>query len=194
MSARTSAVVASGLATWLAVATLPACAAGLAGEDAPGGGDTSPTLDAAATDAGHPMPGHDAGGGRPPTSDGGSTPTPADSGTPGEDADPGGFDAGNPNPGDDASGGGGGGGGGGDDSGGDDTGPIDPTPDTGGGGGGSSCAAAPAWSPNSVDYQVGQYVTYNGAVYVCITAHASQSDWSPAATPALWAPASCPDS
>lgn len=193
--ARSSALtfVAAGLAGYLAVATLPACAAGLAGDNPDLGDDASPALDGGVADAGRPAPGHDAGGSRPPPNDdAGVTSTPQDSGYPVDDADPGGgFDAGNPDPGGDANGGGGGGGGG-DDSGDDSTGPINSVPDAGGGGG-SSCTGAPQWSPDAVTYQVGQYVTYNGAVYVCITAHTSQSDWSPPATPALWSPTSCPD-
>ncbi|MEV0561364.1 carbohydrate-binding protein [Dactylosporangium sp. NPDC050588] len=43
----------------------------------------------------------------------------------------------------------------------------------------------PAWAVG-VAYQVGAQVAYQGGVYACRQAHRSQSDWSPAAAPALW--------
>lgn len=47
--------------------------------------------------------------------------------------------------------------------------------------------AAPAeWSGNSVQYKVGDKVTYQGQIYICIQAHTSEADWAPANVPALW--------
>ncbi|MEV4135268.1 carbohydrate-binding protein [Dactylosporangium sp. NPDC049742] len=43
----------------------------------------------------------------------------------------------------------------------------------------------PAWAVG-VAYTVGAQVAYQGGVYACRQAHRSQSDWSPAAAPALW--------
>ncbi|MBP1999621.1 chitinase [Paenibacillus shirakamiensis] len=43
----------------------------------------------------------------------------------------------------------------------------------------------PAWAPNTA-YAVGAEVTYNGAVYVCRTAHTSLTGWEPSNVPALW--------
>jgi hypothetical protein len=44
-----------------------------------------------------------------------------------------------------------------------------------------------------VSYTPGQYVTYNGIVYVCLEPNVSQSDWTPTAVPALWKATTCPD-
>jgi hypothetical protein len=54
----------------------------------------------------------------------------------------------------------------------------------------SECAAAAPWAAN-VAYATGDVVTYGGNVYECIQAHTSLSNWTPDATPALWAPADC---
>jgi chitinase len=54
----------------------------------------------------------------------------------------------------------------------------------------SQCASAQAWAAN-VAYATGAVVTFGGNVYECIQGHTSQSSWTPDATPALWAPASC---
>lgn len=43
----------------------------------------------------------------------------------------------------------------------------------------------PAWVPG-VAYVTGDRVTYNGKVYICRQAHTAQTDWTPAAVPALW--------
>ena len=47
------------------------------------------------------------------------------------------------------------------------------------------CADATAWAAG-VAYATGAAVTYNGELYGCVQGHTSQSDWTPAATPALW--------
>lgn len=44
----------------------------------------------------------------------------------------------------------------------------------------------PAWSGESVDYKVGDRVLYNGTLYKCITAHTSQTAWTPTDAPSLW--------
>lgn len=43
----------------------------------------------------------------------------------------------------------------------------------------------PAWVTGKA-YAVGDRVQHNGALYKCVQAHTSQSDWTPDATPALW--------
>ena len=47
------------------------------------------------------------------------------------------------------------------------------------------------WEPN-VSYAVGALRTYENVLYKCVQAHTSQADWTPAATPALWAKAGDP--
>lgn len=42
------------------------------------------------------------------------------------------------------------------------------------------------WSGDSVDYAVGDRVSYNGTLYKCLTAHTSQSTWTPDTSPSLW--------
>lgn len=42
------------------------------------------------------------------------------------------------------------------------------------------------WSGDSVDYAVGDRVSYDGTLYKCLTAHTSQSTWTPDASPSLW--------
>lgn len=42
------------------------------------------------------------------------------------------------------------------------------------------------WSGDSVDYAVGDRVSYNGTLYKCLTAHTSQSTWTPPDSPSLW--------
>lgn len=37
-----------------------------------------------------------------------------------------------------------------------------------------------------VDYRAGQVVRYEGGLYRCVQAHASQADWTPEATASLW--------
>src|SRR5215467_9251788 len=54
----------------------------------------------------------------------------------------------------------------------------------------AQCSAAVAWAP-STHYAVGDVVTFQGATYQCIQAHTSQSDWTPAAVPALWSATNC---
>ena len=43
----------------------------------------------------------------------------------------------------------------------------------------------PMWTVGKA-YAVNDRVRYNGALYKCIQAHTSQSDWMPSATPTLW--------
>lgn len=45
----------------------------------------------------------------------------------------------------------------------------------------------PAWSGESAEYKVGDRVLYNGTLYKCITAHTSQTAWTPTDAPSLWA-------
>jgi len=42
------------------------------------------------------------------------------------------------------------------------------------------------WNGNFVAYSAGQEVDYNGEVYQCIQAHASEPNWMPTVVPALW--------
>lgn len=42
-------------------------------------------------------------------------------------------------------------------------------------------------------YAVDDRVQYNGALYKCVQAHTSQADWTPDATPSLWAKVLIPD-
>ena len=44
----------------------------------------------------------------------------------------------------------------------------------------------PAWAVGKA-YAIDDRVQYNGALYKCVQAHTSQADWTPYATPALWA-------
>ncbi len=59
-----------------------------------------------------------------------------------------------------------------------------------GGGPAPDCSRAPPWAP-SVDYQVGDYVTYQGALYLCVAAHTSGSGSEPNAATTLWQTAVC---
>lgn len=43
-----------------------------------------------------------------------------------------------------------------------------------------------AWDAGQA-YTVGFKAQYNGTLYKCLQAHTSQADWTPDATPALWA-------
>lgn len=43
----------------------------------------------------------------------------------------------------------------------------------------------PAWA-DGIAYAVGQRIQYGGKLFKCVQAHASQADWTPEATPALW--------
>ena len=47
------------------------------------------------------------------------------------------------------------------------------------------------WEPN-VQYTIGALRTYDSVLYKCVQAHTSQADWTPPATPALWAKAGDP--
>lgn len=47
------------------------------------------------------------------------------------------------------------------------------------------------WEPN-VAYATGNLRTYDNVLYKCVQAHTSQADWTPPATPALWAKAGNP--
>ena len=44
----------------------------------------------------------------------------------------------------------------------------------------------PEWTTDT-DYTTGFKVQYGGKLYKCLTAHASQADWTPDASPSLWA-------
>lgn len=44
----------------------------------------------------------------------------------------------------------------------------------------------PAWEPGTA-YSADQRVSYGDKLYRCVQAHTSQADWTPDATPALWA-------
>ena len=44
----------------------------------------------------------------------------------------------------------------------------------------------PAWAVGRA-YAVDDRAQYNGTLYKCLQAHTSQADWTPDATPALWA-------
>jgi hypothetical protein len=48
--------------------------------------------------------------------------------------------------------------------------------------------AIPEWSGDSVAYEVGDRVVYEGTIYECIQAHTSQADWQPPAVPVLFDP------
>ena len=45
----------------------------------------------------------------------------------------------------------------------------------------------PHWSGNGVAYATGDRLQYDGALYKCLQAHTSQSEWTPTAAPSLWA-------
>ena len=47
-------------------------------------------------------------------------------------------------------------------------------------------AIYPAWSGESAEYKFGDRVLYNGTLYKCITAHTSQTAWTPTDAPSLW--------
>jgi len=50
----------------------------------------------------------------------------------------------------------------------------------------TGCTGIAAWNPNSVNYAVGNLVTYNGKEYKCIQAHTSQAAWDPVDAASLW--------
>lgn len=50
------------------------------------------------------------------------------------------------------------------------------------------------WSGNSVAYEAGQKVQYEGVLYKVLTTHTSQADWTPTAAPSLFAEVLIPDS
>lgn len=43
-----------------------------------------------------------------------------------------------------------------------------------------------AWISDGREYTIGDRVQYDGLLYRCLTAHASQASWSPDAAPSLW--------
>lgn len=45
----------------------------------------------------------------------------------------------------------------------------------------------PLWDGNSVEYKLGDRVTYNNVLYKVITAHTSQESWKPGVSPSLFA-------
>lgn len=51
----------------------------------------------------------------------------------------------------------------------------------------------PKWSGESVEYVAGQRVQYDGNLYTVLTAHTSQSAWTPTDAPSLWAKVLIPD-
>ena len=44
----------------------------------------------------------------------------------------------------------------------------------------------PAWSGDGIEYAVGDRVLYGEQLYKCLTAHTSQSAWTPSDAPSLW--------
>lgn len=50
----------------------------------------------------------------------------------------------------------------------------------------ASTGAYPEWSPNSVIYNIGDLVQYQGNVYECTFAHTSNSGWTPTEAFTLW--------
>lgn len=44
----------------------------------------------------------------------------------------------------------------------------------------------PHWSEDSKEYKVNDRVSYSDTLYKCLTAHTSQSSWTPAVSPSLW--------
>lgn len=50
----------------------------------------------------------------------------------------------------------------------------------------------PEWTSDTA-YSAGYKVQYGGKLYKCLTAHASQADWTPDASPSLWAKVLIPD-
>lgn len=50
----------------------------------------------------------------------------------------------------------------------------------------------PAWASGK-SYAAGDRVKYDGNLYKCLQAHASQADWTPTAAPSLWAKVLIPD-
>lgn len=51
----------------------------------------------------------------------------------------------------------------------------------------------PLWNGGGADYQAGNRVRFDGALYRCLLAHSSQAAWSPAASPSLWTRVLIPD-
>lgn len=47
-------------------------------------------------------------------------------------------------------------------------------------------AIYPAWSPDSVQYEVDYKVLHEDILYKCISAHTSQADWAPGVAPSIW--------
>jgi len=50
----------------------------------------------------------------------------------------------------------------------------------------------PQWNDKDYQYFAGEKVSYKDKYYRCIQSHTSQADWTPDATPALWARADDP--
>ncbi len=50
----------------------------------------------------------------------------------------------------------------------------------------------PKWQ-NDFLYEVGERIRYDNALYKCLIAHTSQSDWIPSDAPSLWARVLIPD-
>ncbi len=44
----------------------------------------------------------------------------------------------------------------------------------------------PHWSGDGIEYEVEERVSYNGTLFKCLTAHESQSSWTPDVSPSLW--------
>lgn len=50
----------------------------------------------------------------------------------------------------------------------------------------------PAWN-STATYAVGDRVRYDDTLYVCLTAHTAQANWTPTTAPSLWAKVLIPD-
>ena len=50
----------------------------------------------------------------------------------------------------------------------------------------------PEWASDT-DYSAGYKVQYGGTLYKCLQAHTAQADWTPDASPSLWAKVLIPD-
>ena len=51
----------------------------------------------------------------------------------------------------------------------------------------------PQWQGNGSLYPVGTRVRFTGGLYRCLQEHLSQADWTPTASPSLWAKLLIPD-
>ena len=51
----------------------------------------------------------------------------------------------------------------------------------------------PEWNPNGASYKKGDRVRYNGTIYKVLSAHSSQSTWTPEGAPSLFSEVLIPD-